>query len=144
MAAVQSPLRLDADLIAEASVTAPALSRSVAQQIAHWARIGRELEASQDVSLAAITEVLTALAPYDTLSVKEQAVVRANWEERLRELRKGIDLTKNFADKGQRYAELDAKGKVVIRDPSIAELKTVKRMRSSAPIAKAARVLRRA
>ncbi len=112
-----SPTRVDDDLFASAKIVGEVTHRSASQQICHWARIGRELEAAPDVSLRAITEVLTGARSYDDLGIKEQAVVRAEWAERMEERRSGLDLAAEFSAAGRPYTELDAKGRVVRRTP---------------------------
>lgn len=117
MATSSTPIRLDADLTATARKVAPKMSRSVAEQISHWARIGRELERSPDVSLAAIRKVLDGAVEYDALPAKEQAIVRAEWMERMESLRDDLRLDRTFEAAGLRYAELDAEGRVTVREP---------------------------
>jgi hypothetical protein len=115
MPLANSPLRLDADLVNEAGAEAPSMSRSVAQQIAHWARLGRELERSPDLSMKAVTDTLAGRARYDALTAKEQAVVRAHWDERMRLLRDALDLEHEFSATGYRFAEMGPTGEVSIR-----------------------------
>ena len=112
-----SPIRLDAELVAAARLAAKTMSRSVAQQIAHWARLGRALEASPDICVRAIREVLSGAGDYDALSPQEQAVVRARWSARMQELREGLRLDRELREQGMAYAELDDSGAVVIREP---------------------------
>lgn len=112
-----SPLRLDAELIRSAGLVAPMMSRSIAQQVAHWAAIGRELEAGGEVSVARIAAVLRGRRRYDRLSAEEQAWVRAEWSRRIEALRRALRLDRVFAGRGHRYAELDASGRVVERTP---------------------------
>lgn len=78
-----SPTRIDDELYASAKVVGQLMSRSAAQQMAHWARIGRELEAAGSVSHGDVAEVLAARQEYDTLTTHEQTVVRAEWAERM-------------------------------------------------------------
>jgi hypothetical protein len=118
LATSRSPLRIDAELLASAASAAAGMSRSAAQQINHWARIGRELERSPDVSLHDVMEVLRGAAAYDALGSREQAVVRAAWAERARSLHDELRLDRDFAAAGVAYAELDARGRVVVREPS--------------------------
>lgn len=113
-----SPTRIDDDVYASAKVVAQLMSRSTAQQIAHWARIGRELEASGQVSHRAIADVLAGARSYDTLDAEEQAVVRAEWAERLDAHREALDLAESFAAEGRTsWVELDDTGNVVRRQP---------------------------
>jgi hypothetical protein len=118
MAAPNTPMRLDADLTAAARTTAASMSRSLAQQIAHWARIGRELERSPGVTVGAVQAVLEGRGDYDRLNHQEQALVRANWAERINEVRKGLRLDQVLAAQGREIAELDATGAVVVHSPA--------------------------
>lgn len=110
-----SPIRIDAELVAAARLAAKTMSRSVAQQIAYWARLGRALEASPDISVRSIREVLDGIGDYDALSPAEQAVVRAQWAARMQELQQGLRLDRELREQGLSYAELDDSGAVVIR-----------------------------
>lgn len=112
-----TPVRIDADLYADATNVAPVMSRSTAQQIAHWARIGRELEASTELSIDRIANVLRGRESYDGLDAEEQAVVRAYWKERMNGLVEALRLDQEFAAEGRPYVELDEKGEVVRREP---------------------------
>ena len=94
------------------------MDRSAAQQITHWARIGREIEAGAGIAHARIAEVLARRADYDGLTAEEQAIVRAEWGERLEARRSGLDLAAKFAAEGHAYAELDDRGEVVVRRPA--------------------------
>ncbi len=114
---VTSPTRIDGNLYASAKLAGEALSRSAAQQVSHWARIGRELEASASVSQRDIAAVLAGARRYDTLSVEEQAVVRAEWAERMDARRAGLDLSAEFEALGEPYSELTDDGTVVERRP---------------------------
>ncbi|MGQ0699072.1 MAG: TA system antitoxin ParD family protein [Panacagrimonas sp.] len=129
-----APVRLEAEITDAARDAASSMSRSVAQQVSHWARIGRELERSPEVSADDIRRVLDGAGDYDQISTKEQAVVRAVWSGRGDSLRSGLRLDKSFQETGYRYAELDGQGEVVVREPSApktqAAVKTRKPRRS--------------
>lgn len=116
--ATTSPTRIDDELYASAKVVGSLMSRSAAQQIAHWARIGREIEAAGSMSPRAVAAVLAARRNYDELTAEEQAVVRAEWVERMDARREGLDLAQEFADEGRSYVELDDDGTVVRRMPA--------------------------
>lgn len=120
MPALPSPLRLDPELTRSAEPVAARMSRSVPEQIAHWARIGRELERSPDISVAAVHRVLEGAAQYDALPAREQALVRAAWLERMDELRAGLDLAREYDSTGYRYAEADDSGRVAVHEPKAA------------------------
>jgi hypothetical protein len=115
--ATSAPIRIDEDLFASAKAEGALMSRSAAQQVAHWIRIGRELEAGGTVSHEAIRQVLAGHRSYDTLVSEEQAVVRAEWSERLADTVEGLDLRSEFEAAGETYAELDADGQAIVREP---------------------------
>ena len=116
--ATTSPTRIDDELYASAKIVGPLMNRGAAQQIAHWARIGREIEASGEVSQREIAVVLAGRRDYDTLTTREQAVVRAEWKERMDARRAELDLAREFSDRGRSYVELDEHGRVARRQDS--------------------------
>lgn len=110
-----APTRIDEDVTDAAKAAAELFSRSTAQQVNHWARIGRELESSASISQRDIAEVLAGRASYDELSAREQAVVRAEWTERMTALREGLDLAAELTAAGESWTEADADGTPVKR-----------------------------
>ena len=112
-----TPIRIDAELYAAATAVAPVMSRSTTQQIAHWARIGRELEASSEISIDHVVQVLRGTKDYDLLSAEEQSVVRACWSEKMAALADALRLEEKFVAEGRPYVELDENGAVVRRVP---------------------------
>ncbi len=108
-----APTRIDEDVANAAKVAGELLSRSAAQQINHWARIGRELEASKGISQRDIAQVLGGRSLYDALNVREQAIVRAEWNERMTALRESLNLAAEFTAAGESWVEADENGKVV-------------------------------
>jgi hypothetical protein len=112
-----APTRIDEDVARAAKAAGALLSRSPAQQVNHWARIGRELEASKSLSQRDIAQVLAGRSSYDALNAREQAVVRAEWSERMTALREGLDLAAEFSAAGQPWVEADQDGNVVARKP---------------------------
>lgn len=111
--ATTSPARIDDELYASAKLAGDVQSRSASQQVAHWARIGREIEASASISHRDIAEVLSGSRSYDTLGAKEQAVVRAEWAGRMDRLRGELNLAEEFAAAARGWVELDDAGRVV-------------------------------
>ncbi len=53
--------------------------------------------------------------PYDTLGLREQGVVRAEWSSTMDALGKALDLAREFAAAGRTWVELDDDGAVVHR-----------------------------
>lgn len=115
MSSKSQPVRLDPQITEFAKAVAGRMSRSVAEQLSHWARIGREIELSPDVSVPDLRRVLSGQAEYDALPAKGQALVRATWAKRMDELRNSLRLDQEFKTSGYRYAELDERGEVVVR-----------------------------
>jgi len=107
------PTRVDGDLFDAAKSVGAVNSRSAAQQINHWARIGREFEASGRVSQRDVERVLAGDGSYDQLSEREQAIVRASWDEQIAERIAALDLAAEFADAGEPWSEGNASGQVI-------------------------------
>jgi len=111
------PTRVSRELHETARLASEVTSRSVTQQIEHWARIGREVELASSTSQREVAAVLSGLRPYDDLSVEEQSVVRARWTERIDDRLGQIDLVADFAEQGATYVEMDDDGRLVRRAP---------------------------
>ena len=107
MATTSPAARIDDDLFASAKLAGEVQSRSASQQVAHWARIGREIEASGALSHKDIAAVLSGSRSYDALRAKEQAVVRAEWSARMDSLQEALNLAEQFAAAGRSWVELD-------------------------------------
>lgn len=113
--AASSPTRIDDDLFAAAKAAGAVMSRSAAQQVNYWARIGRQLEASVSVSRRDISRVLAGQQSYDRLDAYEQAVVRAEWDERMTAARERLDFSAELAAAGESWVEADEQGRTVHR-----------------------------
>jgi hypothetical protein len=113
--ATTSPARIDDDLYASAKLAGEVQSRSASQQVVHWARIGREIEASASITQKDIAEVLAGSRSYDTLSATEQAPVRAEWVARMEIRREALNFAEQFARAGRTWVELDDDGNIVER-----------------------------
>lgn len=109
------PTRVDGDLYEAAQQVGAAASRSAAQQISHWARIGRELEASPRVSARDIQRVLAGEARYDNLTEAEQARVRVEWDEQFSARVASLDLAAEFTERRRPWSEAGADGEAVVR-----------------------------
>jgi len=111
------PTRVDGELFASAKSSGAVHSRSAAQQIDHWARIGRALESSGSTSHRDIERVLAGEASYDDLADREQAVVRATWDEHISDGIAGLDLQVELESTSDSWVEADVDGLVVERRP---------------------------
>lgn len=115
--ATTSPIRIDDELYKSASIVGPVMSRSASQQVQRWARIGRELEEA-DMAASAVAEVLAGARSYDDLDARQQAIVRAEWEERVEARLGALNLAAEFEAVGESYVELEGDGNVVVRVPA--------------------------
>lgn len=109
------PTRVDQGLFEAAKAAGALHSRSAAQQLAHWARLGREMEASPSVTQDAIARVLAGQALYDDLPEPAQALVRVGWEDRVDVTLSELDFTDGLRAAGKPWAEADEDGKLVMR-----------------------------
>lgn len=114
MTRTSQPTRLPADVYESALAATLVTSRTVPQQIAHWARIGRELEMSPAVNHRQIASVLAGAGSYDELGEQEQAIVREQWAERMVALRGELNYAARFAAAGESYSEVDDDGKLIV------------------------------
>lgn len=112
------PTRISQGLFDAAKTAGERHSRSAAQQVDYWARIGREFESSPAVTHDAIERVLAGQMSYDALSEPEQAVVRVEWDERIAARIAGLNFEERLRAAGRPWAEADADGNVVMRDPA--------------------------
>ena len=113
------PTRLDPDVYSDAAAVAPTTSRSTAQQLSHWARLGREVEATVIISTRrrTVEAVLAGRDAYDELSGDEQALVRTAWQERIEGLLERVDVGRQRRNEGKTYLALDDAGNVVRHHP---------------------------
>ncbi|MHA7153764.1 TA system antitoxin ParD family protein [Arthrobacter sp. TMN-50] len=114
MTRTSQPTRLPTDVYESALAATLVTSRTVPQQIAHWARIGRELEMSPRVNHRAISQVLAGTGSYDSLGEQEQAIVREEWVSRMTARRDELDYAAQFAAAGESYSEVDDDGNLLI------------------------------
>lgn len=110
------PTRFDGELFEAAKSSGAVHSRSAAQQLAHWARIGRELESSSNVSHRDIEAVLAGERSYDALAEREQAVVRATWDEQISGDLADLDFESEFAAAGDTWVVGDAQGNAITKN----------------------------
>lgn len=112
-------MQIDDDLYAAAKQAGAAAGRSAAQQIAHWARVGREIERLHNVATRDFADVLAGSKTYDSLSVPQQAVVRAAWTERIEALTRSLDREAEFTAEERPYVEADQNGKARHKGPGL-------------------------
>ncbi len=117
--ALSNPIRIDDDIYQSARAAAPNMDRSAAQQVSHWARLGREVEESRSPAHREIAAVLAGEAHYDDLDdPRSQAIVRAVWAEQMKQWREGLNLKEQFEAEGRSYVEMGEDGQAVVREPA--------------------------
>lgn len=127
------PTRIDSDIYDAARTHGELVNRSAAQQLAHWARIGRQLELAPSTSVADVVRVLAGEADYDDLAGPDQAVVRAAWAERIERQAASLDLAALFAAQGRKVSSsASPDGKTVIRRELTATGRPKKKVASAA------------
>jgi hypothetical protein len=114
-------IRLPDDLYDAAKSAASASSRSTAQQIAYWAGIGREFDASPGVNHHDIERVLAGNGSYDALSEREQAIVRVEWGALVARRRASLNFEDEFTAAGESWAEADDDGSLAVRNTQRAD-----------------------
>jgi hypothetical protein len=72
-----TPTRVTADVAAAAAGVAPNESRTVAEQINHWARIGMQVERSGSVTSRRVLAAAAGKAQFSTLSPPERTAAHA-------------------------------------------------------------------
>lgn len=107
------PARIDGELFEAAKSAGAVHSRSAAQQLNHWARLGRELEASGALTTSDIERVLAGELSYDALGESDRSAVRAEWRERIDTLIRKANLAVEFNEAGETWSELDDDGNIV-------------------------------
>ncbi|MFS3130468.1 TA system antitoxin ParD family protein [Nocardioides sp. Bht2] len=113
MSSPTMPTRFDAGLFEAAKVAGGQAHRSAAQQLAHWARLGQELEASGTISTRDVERVLAGQLGYDELGERDQVAVRTAWREEMDDRIDSLDLRAAFAAQGRTdHAVADADGTV--------------------------------
>ena len=114
-----TPTRFDAALFESAQAAGARTHRSAAQQLAHWARLGRELEAASGLSQRDFDRVLAGQLSYDDIGEREQAAVRTAWREGIDTDLTSLDLQARFEAQGRtRRSEADEQGNVIVHETS--------------------------
>ncbi len=114
-----TPTRFDAALFESAQAAGARTHRSAAQQLAHWARLGRELEAASGLSQRDIDRVLAGQLSYDDIGDRDQAAVRTAWLEGVDADLTSLDLRARFKAQGRtRWSEADEQGNVTVHQTS--------------------------
>jgi len=98
MAKASSPIRLQQDLMDNATVEGQLFNRSAAEQVEYWASIGRRL--SKVVESDTLLSISAGLATVHVEPVETQPVDSANVFKNLQQQRESGDLTKKIKQAG--------------------------------------------
>lgn len=109
------PTRIDQALHDAARTAGEPHGRTAAEQLDHWARVGRELDAADTVDRDAVARVLDGEVVYDDLPELEQAIVRATWDRRINDRADAMDLEAELRSAGRPWAEANNDGTVRMR-----------------------------
>lgn len=71
------PTRVNPDIAANAAAVATAESRTFAEQVNHWARIGMQIERSGSIANRRVLAVAAGEAPFSSLDDDERTVAHA-------------------------------------------------------------------
>jgi hypothetical protein len=116
-AIVPQPTRIADDLTAAAKVEGAKEGRSTAEQINHWARVGRAVSDHAVVSRRRVEAALAGVFDLDELNAPEAVVFDAEVEARLDERIAGVHLGERLAARGITTVELDDTGELIETRP---------------------------
>jgi hypothetical protein len=115
--AATHPTRVAADLAESAARVGRLESRSAAQQIDHWARLGRNISMHQSAARRRIEAALAGELPLADLSPDEHVVFAAELDVAIAEAAQGASFGDALAGEGITTVSLDADGRLVRHDP---------------------------
>jgi hypothetical protein len=107
------PTRIAPDVYAAAKEAATRESRSAAQQIDHWVRLGQALSMRQSASGRRIEAVLAGVLPMSALRADEQAIVNAEIDAAVAAKAQATPLGSAAAADGVTTVALDEDGRLV-------------------------------
>ena len=107
-------VRLDVDLVASASAAGEVAGRTAEDQLARWARLGRELERAP-IDQRRVEAALKGGIAYDDLDEIEQIVVRTTWDQGIARSVANLDLVTEFAAEGRTWTDGTADGRAIRR-----------------------------
>lgn len=109
--------RFDAELYRAATAAGKRESRSTQQQLAHWARLGKNLSDRTSVPARRVAAALAGSLLTAELSAEEGIAFDAAVDTAITERMADIDLARTVADEGIRAVFLDEEGELVTFAP---------------------------
>lgn len=111
MTATEKVTRFAADLIDAATIEGARQSRSAKQQLDHWVRVGRAMEAHATTSWRRIEAALAGELPLSALTREEAAVANAEIDARIEgSLNRGVAIPDLLLAEGRTIVALDEDG----------------------------------
>lgn len=105
-------VKLSDELVESARGESSLWSRSMTQQIEHWARIGRALERSGSVDVGRLRAALRAEVAFDELSAEERVVVLGELEQAVFQPEGDAALAAKLKDRGTPLSGMDDAGRL--------------------------------
>lgn len=111
------PVRVPADLFDDAVLAGEASSRSAAQQIDYWARVGREVAMAESAARDRILNAVAGRSSLSSLGVEERVVANAEIDTAIETTAASVDFAAQLAAEGVATVTMDADGQMIRRDP---------------------------
>jgi len=115
--AATHPTRVAADIAESAARVGRLESRSAAQQIDHWARLGRNISMHQTAARRRVEAALAGQLALTELTAEERLVMNAELDVAVAEAAQTISFGKALAGEGIATVALDADGDLVAYGP---------------------------
>lgn len=105
------PTRIDRDLFDEAKRVGESTDRSAAQQLTHWARLGKALE--QNATVTEVQAYLDGNLAYDDVSTATMPALQERLRSEVSQRLQNLNLAEEFENAGVAYSDLSSEGVVV-------------------------------
>lgn len=112
-----TPVRIDDKLYGSARVVGQASSRSAAQQVDYWVRLGRAVSMVETDARRRIEDAVAGRTPLSTLTVDERATANAEIDAVIEQRAGSVSYADILAAEGISTVSMDADGSLVRRDP---------------------------
>lgn len=111
------PVRVAADLFHDAMLAGDANSRSAAQQIDYWARVGREVVTAESAARDRIVNAVAGHAPLSLWNAEERVLANAEIDTAIETTAASVDFAARLAAEGVATVTMNADGQMIRRDP---------------------------